>query len=173
MSDSTDSTDSTDVIETTEKPKKQMSEDRMKQLQAARVKALEKRRMLAELTKKEKQIKDDTLKERMEKIKEYEERSVIAKTEKVKPKKKTKPVVVESESESESESDSEESVEYVPVRKTRQTTSKQSKPKKDTNRDSRALAAEIARDELRKKIARENMDVAFKSIFPLYTLQFK
>jgi hypothetical protein len=178
------------------KPKREMTEERKAQLAAARAKAMEKRRMLADLTKKEREIKEMALKERIEKIKVFEEKKALP--EKPKPVKKVRlpPPPPETESEeSESESDESDSAfglelrespqrgsrvyrpeTEVPVRKPRAAPSgiahprlkQESKPKQTG-----AYAADIAREELRKKIERENMNIAFRSIFPnAYTLQF-
>jgi len=198
MTDVTETTETTDTIERP-RPKREMTEERKAQLAAARAKAMEKRWMLADLTKKEKEIKDMALKKRIEKIKVFEEKKESKpQPEKPKPVKKVRlpPPPPETESEeSESESDESDSAfglelrespqrgsrvyrpeTEVPVRKPRAAPSgiahprlkQESKPKQTG-----AYAADIAREELRKKIERENMNIAFRSIFPnAYTLQF-
>jgi hypothetical protein len=174
----------TDTTEISEAPKKRgMSEEKAKQLQAAREKALEKRRMLAELTKKEKQMKQDALNERIAKVKQYEEKKVAPEEAPPPPRKKEKaakpppkkpPTPVESSESEESEAyeseSSDESVEYIPVRKSSKVKTKYAKPKRE--RATSELTAQIAKEELQRRIARENMEIAFKSLFPNHSLMY-
>jgi hypothetical protein len=151
-----------------------MTDEKKAQLAAAREKALEKRRMLADLTKKEKEIKNMALKERIENVtKTYDEKTAggiahprlkqeMPKQEMPKPVKKGRkpPPPPPSSSENSESSESEDEAPVVPVRK----------PKK---KPTSAYAADIARDELRKKIERENLNIAYRSLFPhSYTVQF-
>lgn len=175
MSEPTEATESTEVSEASEqeivskRTGKTLSPEKLAQLQAARQKALEKRKMLAELARKEKQIKEDAINQRMARIKEYEEAKQAPKP-KSKPvplarKPKKPPTPVESDLSSTDESSSDESVEYIPVRK-----SKMVKAKVPKHHTTSELTAQIAREELQKRIARENMEVAWNSLFPGYRL---
>lgn len=163
----------TDTTEMTEKPKKQMSEERLAQLAAARKKALEKRRQLAELTKKEKEIKERELQERVQRVQDFEKKVSAPKAKKAPP-----PPPVESESDEDSESESEEHT----VAKNEWTDYEPPKPKKHAPpkpmaqpkaKPDHALAADIARQELKKRIQEENMRIAYRSLFPgVATLHF-
>lgn len=157
----------TDVTEAEAEPKRRpVSEEKLKQLQVAREKALEKRRMLGELARKERQMKEDQLHQRISRVKEYEaaHQSLSAHQPVAKRRKPKTDELEEEEAESGSEAEIEEPKPKVRV---------EQKPKRSvrTNNElisasNRELTAQIAKEELQRRIARENMEVAFKSLFP-------
>jgi hypothetical protein len=148
--------------EDSEKPvaikiKSKMSDERLAQLSAARAKAVEKRKMLGDLTRAEKAARDDVITKRIAKLNVKEE---------VEKKKKKKIVTVSSsESESESESEEPEEVKLKPKSKSK------SRPKQDPFTQTE-LSASIARRQLQEKIHRDTYQSAFQSLFPGHTLNF-
>lgn len=189
-----DTTEITELSEPTEAPKrKPLSEDKLKQLQAAREKALEKRRMLAELSRKERQMKEEAIQQRMAKVQQYEKAKLVPSEPVVRtnskpklkthPKKSQPPPPSPETSEEDStcdatESDSDESVECVPA--TKPSKKKSTMPmhshyiaaKGHSQRKTSELTAQIAKEELQRRIARENMEVAFRSLFPNHSLMY-
>ena len=117
---------------------KKLSEERLAQLKLAREKAMEKRRMLGEISRAEKQMREANLNERLTKVREFKDKVAKVetrdslskvKTTKTEPKKSCNErkrcnerkhhnsESSESESsESESESESEDEIVYVPLR---------------------------------------------------------
>ena len=147
------------------KTKRQMTQTQLDQLASARQKAAEKKALLKSISDKEKQIKEDILNKRIERIKiaEDEIRQKIVNKPLVKesrhfvraePKKSKKPVVI---SESDESSDEEDPIIAKPVKQQYQ------RPLPTA-----ALTAQIAREELQKRIQQENYNIAFQSLFPGY-----
>lgn len=158
-----------DITEVSERPlKKSVSPEKLEQLRKAREKALDKKRLLGEIAKKEKEMKEQALSERISKVKEFEaakkpsgnilpqdpcykkeggrERSSLRKKKLVE--------VYES-----SESSSDESVEII----------RRKKEKKPVAQMATAeLTAQIAREEIMRRVEAENKRIAFKSLFPNY-----
>ena len=133
--------------------KKGMSEERLAQLAEARKKAVEKRRVLGDITRREKELKERELVERLEKVKAAEEqaRAPVKK----KSKKVLRPVV-----ESDDEEEEEEEEEVKPQRSTR-------KARVHTNEE---LTAEVARAELQRRLDEQTYKLAYASIFPGHRL---
>ncbi len=138
--------------------KKPISEERLKQLAAAREKAMAKKKLLREITEKEKQIKKDKLNQRLAKVKEYE--SSKQSQQLCEPTKKKPP----SETTSDESSDYESSDDEVHVMPPPPPPPKLKRVAKKHNVSQ--LTAAIAKEELRKKIERENFISAYQSIFP-------
>lgn len=156
-----------DVSEPSEKEvgtKKPISKERLEQLAVARQKALDKKRLLKEISDKEKKMKEDALSQRLAKVREYEtaSKSIPEETSyrQKKPVSKKQPIIEESSSEDDvTDSSDEEPVKAPPRDRYVKLTSK-----KPVSR----LTAEIAKDELRRRIEQENMNAAFSSLFPGY-----
>jgi hypothetical protein len=162
MSDNSDSENSSEIPVKYEidKPKKQLSDSKLAQLASARAKALEKAKLLKDIADKEKQMKNDVLNDRIKKVKAYDDlkNKVISKKE-LKNKK-----VVESDSsytESESDTSSESEDERPSTRSKKQVSYFGTKNPKSNH----ALTAEIAKEELKKRIQNENFNIAFQSLF--------
>jgi hypothetical protein len=154
ISESEELHESTEMPTSEEKPKSKLSPERLEKLKLAREKALEKKRLLKELTDKEKQIRHNKLQERINTVNDELTRSTeVIDNHKPKPK-KPKPKVLESSSEEESE---EEQEMRAPTRK--------AKSKLPTSQ----LTAMIARDELQRRIMQDNFKQAYNSIFPMST----
>ena len=153
------------------KEKRVLTEAQLQVLKLAREKAMEKRKQLGDVKRKEKQIKEDKLSERLEKIAQIES----AKSAKLSKKKKKK---VESSSSSSSYSSSSES-------DSSEAESEEAKPRRskpipiaknkarvaraivNTQKASHeALTNEMVRQELKERIMRQNYANAFASIFP-------
>lgn len=155
----------------------------LEHLARAREKAAEKRRMLGELTRKEKAEKEKIIQDRLKNLalmektnnqqqqeKDEEPEKTTIKTKK-KHKKTIKKIIEISDSSSgddddddtESGSDDDAKVQYVVKRKSR----KGVKPKKQEYETSR-LTAEVAKDLLKQKVLSDTHREAFASLFPLH-----
>lgn len=169
----------------------EMDEKRAKMLEhlaKAREKAAEKRRLIGNITKKEKEAKEKAFQERIKKIEmlekaDREDNIEDEEPKKTKHKKINKPVkdvqrtklrkvieISESSSDDETSEDSEsedDPVEYVVKRKPR------SKPKATKTRqpkeyDTPRLTAEIAKDLLKQRVMSDAQKAAFESLFPMH-----
>ena len=157
------------------KTKRQMTQTQLDQLASARQKAAEKKALLKSISDKEKQIKEDILNKRIERIKiaEDEIRQKIVNKPLVKesrhfvckaraePKKSKKPVVI---------SESDESSDEEPFGRPSgdPIIAKPVKQQYQRPLPTAALTAQIAREELQKRIQQENYNIAFQSLFPGY-----
>lgn len=165
---------------------------RLEQLAQAREKAAEKRRALGDITRAEKQAKDDLLKDRIKKLEmlkahtepitaeEEDEAPIKAKkaaAPKATKKKVLKKVIEVSDSSSDdssesSDSDDEPQVEYI-VRRTKKAAPKapKTKGKKQAEYeeyDTPKLSAEVAKNLLKKLVMDDAQSIAFKSLFPYH-----
>jgi hypothetical protein len=169
MSENPDKSDNSDseIVQPIQQ-KKQISDSKLAQLASARAKALEKKKILKDIADKEKQMKNDILNDRINKVKAYDElkNKVVSKNKKESKNKK----VVEVESDSsydsytESESSSEDEKPPPKNKKQKQVTYFGTKNPKSNH----ALTAEIAKDELKRRIQNENFNIAFQSLFPCH-----
>ena len=152
-----------------------MTEERRKQLEQARQKAVEKRRQLGELARKEKAMRQKEIDDRLAKVEEFERsrQQVPSKPVDVpapspataqEPRRRRKkpppsPPTSSSSSEEEEESMSDDDiVEDLPPAP--------QAPKHKRPRTMPRLAADVAREELQRRIDQENYQQAFSSIFP-------
>jgi hypothetical protein len=152
------------------KPKKVLSEAQLSSLKKARELAAQKRIELGNITKKEKELKNELYNERLKNVKDVE-KTVLEKPAPpppLKAKKKKKKKVVESSSSSDDDSQSENgsessvsSIEKKPKRKTSSTPAQRVK-KMSVNK----LASEVTKDELKNRILQSSYREAFSSIFP-------
>jgi nucleolin len=148
------------------KQKKQISDSKLAQLASARAKALEKKKILKDIADEEKQMKNDILNDRINEVKAYDEfkNKVVSKKES----KNKKVVEVESDSSydsyTESESSSEDEKPPPKNKKQKQVTYFGTKNPKSNH----ALTAEIAKDELKRRIQNKNFNIAFQSLFPCH-----
>jgi hypothetical protein len=162
---------------------------RLEQLAKAREKAIEKRKMLGELRRQEKQVKEEVVLDRIKKLQmlksttqpnedseeEDEPKPTKKSAPKVAKKKVVKKVIEVSDSSSDdgssSESDGEPQVEYI-VRRTKKTVkeAKPTKSKKDDYEDYETprLSAEVAKSVLKKRVMDDAKSMAFKSLFPYH-----
>ena len=150
------SAENTEKIEKT-KEKRVLTEAQLQVLKMAREKAMEKRKMMGDVKRKEKQLKEDKLNNRIEKIKQIEEAAESAKLMKKKRKEK-----VANSSSSSSSSESEEETprksKAIPI-----AAKTKARVKKVSHE---ALTNEVVRQELKNRIMKQNYMNAFASIFP-------
>ena len=155
---SAENTENTEKIEKT-KEKRVLTEAQLQVLKMAREKAMEKRKMMGDVKRKEKQLKEDKLNNRIEKIKQIEEAAESAKLMKKKRKEK---VANSSSSSSSSSSESEEETprksKAIPI-----AAKTKARVKKVSHE---ALTNEVVRQELKNRIMKQNYMNAFASIFP-------
>ena len=153
-----------------------LTEERRQQLELARAKAVEKRKQLGELARKEKSMKEKELQDRLARVEEFE-RSRQEAPKKTPPidvpsapatastphrrRRKPAPPPPSSSSSSEEtlttddEDDDEEEVRPLPP----------PPPPRPIHKKAR-LAADVAREELQRRIQQENLREAYASIFP-------
>lgn len=165
----------------------QKREIRLANLAKGREKALAKRKEVCELKKKEKEMQLEERKkkidERLKKVQAYEESKKATPPhieEPPKTSKSKKQIKVElsdsSEAESSSESDSDESVEFVVERKPKKVSVKKVvkskepqqvvQPKKEPT--IKQLSAEVAKQQLQKKLMDDAYNQAYRSLFPYH-----
>ena len=138
------------------KTKRVMTETQLEQLRIAREKAAQVRRQLGDIKRKEKNIKQQTLENRIKDLTIQEEKLK-------KPKKPPTPP----ESESESESEEEEELPPPVKQKPKKTVSKPQKIKQKVEKmQDHELASNIARDEYRSRILKDTYKQAYASLFP-------
>lgn len=138
------------------KIKRVMTETQLEQLRIAREKAAQVRRQLGDIKRKEKNIKQQTLENRIKDLTIQEEKLK-------KPKKPPTPP----ESESESESEEEEELPPPVKQKPKKTVSKPQKIKQKVEKmQDHELASNIARDEYRSRILKDTYKQAYASLFP-------
>lgn len=154
--------------------KRHMSDERLAQLAVARQKAVEMRKQLGDLTRREKALKVDLLAKRIESLRcvEESEKTEVCRKTKSRSNSKLKPVSSESESEPE--------IVRKPSRRHRQAAAAQTPPdspqRERTPRQPKSystpqLTAEIARRELQQRVQRDTYQQAFSSMFPGAVLQ--
>jgi hypothetical protein len=141
------------------KPKKVLTPAQLEALNAARVKAAEKRKELGQITKREKEAKEKLLNERIKQIQKIE------KATEEKTKKKPKGRKYDS---SESESSSEESSSEDEAPKARRSKGRSIAKKEVKSKSNASLAHDIVQNELKERIMKENFRAAFASIFPYH-----
>ena len=148
-----------------------MTEERRLQLEQARQKAVEKRRQLGELARKEKAMRQKEIDDRLAKVEEFERSRqqvpskpvdvppATAPSQAQEPRRRRKkpppsPPTSSSSSEEEESMSDDDVVEELP------------KPKHPRLAPTPRLAADVAREELQRRIDQENYAQAFSSIFP-------
>jgi hypothetical protein len=155
-----------------DKPKRQMTPEQLEKLAQAREKAVEKRRQLGEITRKEKAMKELELTERMKKVgltkQEAEEQS---EEEVVNAPTKSKPVPISPrrkvvvDSSSESDSDDEDEVEVLKAVKQKY---KHKYAQKYKSKYNTSALKENANQVIKKQVNDELLKMAMASIFPCY-----
>ena len=154
-----------------EKTKRVLTEAQLEVLKLARGKAMEKRKQLGDVKRREKELKEEKLNNRIEKIKQIEEAAASAESERQRKLIKKKKVAAssssssaESERERSSSSESEsESEEEIKPRKVKAIPTTKARVKKVSHE---ALTNEVVRQELKERIMKQNYINAFASIFP-------
>ena len=152
--------------EVSEKPK--LSEARLAALQKAREKALEKKKEMSEITSKEKAVKELEFQKRKKEVEiklnritsQNDEEEAQVKPKVIKPKKKKPQKLPETESE-ESESSSSESSDDEVIKKIK---AKRTVVKKVEKRPTAQLAAEVTKEELMRRIQKQNLSSAYQSL---------
>jgi hypothetical protein len=147
------------------KAKRVLSEAQLNNLKLAREKAILKKKELGEITKREKQAKEDLLNERIKQVTKLEKATKKA------PKKKVIESSSESSSDSSSESESSESSseEEAPIKKSK---ARQSKKKRSTpiqrvkKHSNEKITTDIQKDELKQRILNNSYRSAYASLFP-------
>ena len=166
-----------------QKPKLQMTEEQLKRLAEARVKALEKRRQLADLNKKEKALKEVELINRMKNVglmkpteikqesesesePEPEPQKIVKKAPKIPQvvKVQRRKVIANSDSDSDS-SDDEDEVEVLRHVKQKYKAKYQQKYKNQLNQNA---LKQNANQYIKKQVNDEVMKLAMQNIFPGY-----
>ena len=142
-----------------EKTKRVLTEAQLEVLKLARGKAMEKRKQLGDVKRREKELKEEKLNNRIEKIKQIEE----AAASKLKKKKKVAASSSSSSSESSSSESESESEEEIKPRKVKAIPKTKARIKKVSHE---ALTNEVVRQELKERIMKQNYINAFASIFP-------
>lgn len=168
-----------------------IKEKRLKQLAAAREKALEKRRMLGDMRRKEQELKEKVVKDRIKKIQMLEETLKQGGVPPLTPvhdasdgfkarrergrnpstkKKVIKKVIEVSESstdDTDTETESENEIEYV-VRRKPKTQKPPPRKAKTTSEeyDTPKLTAEVAKNLLKKKVYDDAQVMAMRTLFP-------
>ena len=140
-----------------EKTKRVLTEAQLEVLKLARGKAMEKRKQLGDVKRREKELKEEKLNNRIEKIKQIEE---AAASKLIKKKKVAASSSSSSSSSSESESEGEEEIK---PRKVKAIPTTKARVKKVSHE---ALTNEVVRQELKERIMKQNYMNAFASIFP-------
>ena len=164
MADTADTADATPPTDNASpvKVKRVMTPAQLENLSAARAKAMEKRQELASIKAREKAVKDNELTERISALTMSEKRS-----------KKRKEPAPSTDSDSDSDTDSDTSDEVtvpkhkapVAARGTRQPNPK-SKPRSKAPLVDLAMAQELVRDELHRRLQKQTYRHAFASLFP-------
>jgi hypothetical protein len=168
-----------------------MTPERLAVLAAARQKALEKKRLLGELARKEREVRDKSLRDRLDAANKAlagdaapedakQEKKTPKETKKPSSRKKPPPSCSESDASSDSAASSESDAEEEaapsrPAEKQRKyrpssAAAKATSGARLSSRPQAELTAAIAREELQRRIERENYDMAFQSILPGYRL---
>jgi hypothetical protein len=148
QSELSDISSDADAVPPPVKAKRVMTPAQLENLKKAREKAVEKRKELGDIKRREEEAKQAVLDARIKNIKKLED---SVKQEKSKPAKTAKPPP---------ESESEEEIEEVKA-KPKPRAKPKPKPKSDEK-----LAVEVSKEELRKRILREVDRQAHASIFP-------
>ena len=172
--ENTESTENTEKIEKT-KEKRVLTETQLQVLKMAREKAVEKRKQLGDLKRKEKQLKEDKLSERIEKIKTIEAATLIKKKRQEKVASSSSSSSCSSSAESERERESEEETprkgKAIPIadqKAARALVNTQTKARvKKVSHE--ALTNEVVRRELKDRIMKQNYIVWLCSTFCNYS----
>lgn len=173
--------------------KRTLSPEQLERLGAARAKALEKRKLLGEISRREKAQREEAVKARAAKVgigavgavgephappiaPNQDARDTAPPGKKKKKKAPPPPETSSSEEESEDSEESEESEssseEEAPVKKKKSKSKKKPAKPTATKAPKATLTAEIARDELARRIERDNYAAAYSSLFPGQPLPF-
>ena len=167
---SAENPENTEKIEKTEKTKRVLTEAQLQVLKLAREKAMLKRKMMGDVKRREKELKEK-LNNRIEKIKQIESAKSTKLSKKKKHKKAESSSSSSSSSSSESDSSEAESEEAkprrskpIPIAKNK---ARVARALVNTQKASHeALTNEMVRQELKERIMKQNYASAFASIFP-------
>lgn len=132
-------------------------------LAVAREKAKERRLEIGNIARREKEIRQQMEDKRKARLAELEQKAAVLSAKKCRQKIKA-PITVQSESDDSSESEEEE--EAPPTKPIKRVGAKRHDPVE--NLHSSYLTAQIAREQLAQRIAQENYNTAFSSLFPGY-----
>ena len=157
---------SAENTEKIEKTKRVLTEAQLEVLKLARGKAMEKRKQLGDVKRREKELKEEKLNNRIEKIKQIEEAAASAESERQRKLIKKKKVAASSSSSSSESSSSESESEEETPRKGKAipiAAKTRARVKKVSHE---ALTNEVVRQELKERIMKQNYINAFASIFP-------